>query len=142
MFVGVFWTRSVHLGETSRFPPLGLLSPFSSSGSPSASFLIKDSASITFLPSTLFTIHARLIDQSLEAKLARMPDADPERAKLQTLVALLDSELHKAQDLPTAWEKLGFDPDYLYYHSPLIPAIYRYAGNDRQEIQGILPVLL
>jgi hypothetical protein len=135
VFVGVFG-RAPSITARLLAPALGIALSFLLLWLPSAVFLIKDSASITFLPATLFTIHARLIDKSLEAKLARMPDSDPEKPGLQTLVALLDNELHVAQDLPTAWEKLGFDPDYLYYHSPLIPAVYRYAGNDDKKFRA------
>jgi uncharacterized membrane protein YhaH (DUF805 family) len=74
-----------------------------------------------------------LIDEALEAKLAGMPDADPEKARLLELVAVLEKELHISEKLPSAWQKLGFDPDYLYYRSQLIPAIYRYTGNDDRK---------
>ena len=134
VFVGVFG-RAPSITARLLAPALGIALSFLLLWLPSSVFLIKDSASITFLPATLFTIHARLIDQSLEAKLARMPDSDPEKPGLQTLVALLDHELHVAEHVPTAWEKLGFDPDYLYYHSPLIPAVYRYAGNDDKKFK-------
>jgi hypothetical protein len=132
VFVGLFG-RAPSLKARLLAPALGVACSVLLLWLPGRIFLIKDSTSRTFLPATLFTVHARLIDKALETKLAGMPDADSGKAKLRELVAVLEKELHISETLPSAWQKLGFDPDYLYYRSQLIPAIYRYVGNDDRK---------
>jgi uncharacterized membrane protein YhaH (DUF805 family) len=135
VFAGIFG-RALSLKTRLLAPALGIVFSFLLLWLPGAVYLVKDSVSGTFLPSTLFTVHARLIDRALEAKVARMRESDPERAKLRALVDLLGNELHIAEEHPGPFEKLGYDPDYLFYHSPLIPAIYSYTGNDDKKFKA------
>jgi len=135
VFMGVFG-RAPSLGTRLLAPALGIVFSFLVLWLPGAAFLIPDRGSRTVLPSTLFTIHARLIDNSLEAKLAGMSESDPEKAKLRALVTVLENEIPIAEKLPSAFTKLGFDPDYLFYRSSLIPAIYRYTGDDDEKFRA------
>lgn len=99
-------------------------------------WFIKDKRSRTFLPSTLFTIHARLIEKKLTADAAAMPAGDPEKARLETLLAELRSEMHVAETMQHNYEKLGFNPDYLFYRSHFMDSLYEYAGADPEKFRS------
>lgn len=99
-------------------------------------WFVKDKRSRTFLPSTLFTIHARLIEKKLTADAAAMPDGDPEKAKLETLLKELRSEMHVAETMEHNYEKLGFNPDYLFYRSHIMISLYNYAGGDPEKFRS------
>ena len=133
VFAGVFG-RGPSRKTRLLAPVLGVIFSLLILWVPSAVFFIKDSASLTLLPDALFAVHARLIDRTLDAKLAALSDADPEKAKLQALVTVLKSEL-QAAGAANAYEKLGFNPDYLMHSAALTNAIYRYTGNDDQKFK-------
>lgn len=89
-------------------------------------WMIKDSASAMFLPTTLFTIHADLIA-------ARMADAPVQTAWEKAFRSNLDSEMAIARSNPGTYSVLGFDPDYLMYRSSLGMPLLE-AGMSREEI--------
>ena len=76
------------------------------------SWMVPDSASTRFLPTTLFTIHADLI----AARMAGSTDGDPWEKSFRDN---LESELAIARSNPGTYTVLGFDPDYLMYRSSL-----------------------
>lgn len=79
-----------------------------------------DNFSRTFLPNTLFTIHADLIHAAF-LKNPASPDAD----KIRALLPVFTTELEYARAHPGTYKVLGFDADYLMYRSrfrePLAP---------------------
>ncbi len=99
-------------------------------------WFVKDKRSRTFLPSTLFTIHSRLIEKKLTADAAAMPAGDPEKARLETLLTELRSEMHVAETMQHNYEKLGFNPDYLFYRSHFMISLYNYAGGDPEKFRS------
>lgn len=98
-------------------------------------FLIRDSTSVTFLPETLFCIHAPLIVHRLEARLATLPDSDAGKARLSAFLNVVKKDLEASRHVRGAYEKLGFDPDYLMYSSELISTIRDYSGGDDQKFR-------
>jgi hypothetical protein len=99
-------------------------------------FLIKDRTSRTLLPVALFAVHAPLIEESLEAKLAALPDSDPEKARLRTFLGVLNVELENSRNAPGRCARLGIDPDYLIYESSLPAAIHADAGNGVEQFRA------
>jgi len=97
---------------------------------------LKDSASKTFLPSTLFTVHADLMAKHLAGTISTLPANDPEKVKLETILAHLDKELAVARTIPHNYDKLGFDPDYLYYRSDLLSTVYQQAGGTDEAFRA------
>jgi len=79
-----------------------------------------DNFSRTFLPNTLFTIHADLIHTAF----LRNP-ASPDAEKIRALLPVFTTELDYARAHPGTYKVLGFDADYLMYRSrfrePLAP---------------------
>lgn len=79
-----------------------------------------DNSSRTFLASTLFTIHADLIQAAF---LRDPPPGDAE--KIHAMLPMLTAELDYARQHPGTYKTLGFDADYLMYRSrfgePLVP---------------------
>ena len=103
---------------------------------PGRVLMVKDGASITLLPDALFCVHAQFIDNLLESRLSAMPDSDPNKARLHTFVAVLESELYGASHAHKTYEKLGFNADYLMHSKTLSDAIFEYAGNDRKKFSA------
>lgn len=97
---------------------------------------VKDSASVTFLPSTLFTVHADLMEEQLAGTIARLPDGDPEKASLTKILDHLRRELEVARTIPHTYRKLGFDPDYLYYRSDLLGTVYDETGKTNEAFRA------
>jgi len=96
---------------------------------PPRTLLRPDSASRTFLPGTLLTIHAKLIIPSLEKRVARLPDNDPSKAKLREILRTFREEFQKSTREGKTYEKLGYNPDYLFYNSPLFHVIRQNTGD-------------
>jgi len=134
VFVGVFG-RVPSWKTRLLAPALGIVFSFLVLWLPSAVFLIRDSASVTMLPDALFAVHARLIDAMLNARMAKLSDSDPEKAKLRALVTVVESEL-RAAEVDHPYEKLGFNADYLMHSTPLTTAMYRYTGNDDRKFRA------
>ena len=76
-----------------------------------------------------------MIDKVLEARLSKFSNSDPEKARLQDLLTVLESELQIAATI-TPYEKLGFNPDYLMHSPPLTSALYRYTGDDEKKFRA------
>jgi hypothetical protein len=134
VFAGIFgraWSWKTRL----LAPVLGIVFTLLILWLPSAVFLIKDSASVTLLPDALFAVHSRLIEKVLDARLAKLSDSDPEKARLQALLTVVKSELQVAE-ANHPYEKLGFNPDYLMHSETFSGAIYRYAGNDDKKFRA------
>lgn len=117
-------------------PVLGLVAALGIIWLPGKLLIVRDSASRTLLPDALFCVHAQLIERLFTERLAKMPDGDPGKAKLQTLLKVMDSELVNAANDPNAYDKLGIDPDYLMHSPVFTAAIYEYAGNDRDKFRN------
>jgi hypothetical protein len=117
-------------------PVLGGLAALGLVWLPGKVLLIRDGASRTLLPDALFCVHAQLIERLFTERCARLADADPEKARLQALLKVMDSEMQVAANVPNVYEKLRIDPDYLM-HSPVFSqAIYDYAGDDRGKFSA------
>lgn len=96
---------------------------------PGKLFYKPDVASVTFLPSTLFTIHARLIKDTLAREEAGLPEGDSRKAELRAVLLSLAQEFRMAESRPGPYVRMGFDPDYLYYRSPLMGVIRESSGG-------------
>ena len=128
--------RNVPLRVRMGIPALGLALTILLLWLPEKALYIKDSASRTFLPATLLTIHADLIEKDLIRKAAAMPDADPEKQRVETFLRELQKELRVAETIPHGYEKLGFDPDYLFYHCPFISFVWDYTGQNAESFRS------
>jgi len=103
---------------------------------PAKALYVKDSASRTFMPTTLLTIHADLIEKDLIRQLAAMPDSDPEKPRAALFLSELQKELRNAEVAKHGYEKLGFDPDYLFYHCPFTGFVWEYTGRDAERFRS------
>jgi hypothetical protein len=56
----------------------------------------------------------------MERKESFLPEGDPEKAFLQDFLPVFRSEFAKARANPSCYWRLGYDPDYLMYQSPLL----------------------
>jgi len=75
---------------------------------------IADDAGKTFLPATLFTVHADLVSRTMHER-ARRGLLDEEEVDF---LARLDLRLAESRKIhPQKFKLLGHDPDYLMYHS-------------------------
>lgn len=135
VFVGLFG-NGLSLRARVAGPLLGMVLCAAFLWLPAHLWFIQDKRSITFLPSTLFTIHSRLIEKKLTADAAAMPNGDPEKARLEALLTELRSEMHIAETKEHNYEKLGFNPDYLYYRSHIMISLYNYAGADPEKFRS------
>ena len=71
-----------------------------------------------FLPETLFTVHAAIIERQMTEDLAGAGPLPYPRGIVQNAHDLLAVELDKAAHItmPKTYPSLGFNPDYLMYH--------------------------
>jgi hypothetical protein len=111
-------------------PALAVAAVFLGLWLPGKIFLIPDGSSRTMLPDALFCVHAELIDELLETRLAALADSDPEKARLQRFVTTLEDEIRAAK-VDHVYKKLGIDADYLMHSHAMSAAIVDYAGADR-----------
>lgn len=135
IFVGVLG-KGLPLRARLAGPALGVLLCGIFLWLPPELWFIKDKRAKTFLPSTLFTIHARMIEKKLTADAAAMPEGDSEKARLETLLTELRKEIHVAVTKKHNYERLGFDPDYIYYRSPFMISLYNYTGADPDKYRS------
>jgi hypothetical protein len=85
-----------------------------------------DEDSQTFLPITLFVIHANLIRDQMADDLEHNAKVPYPREWLGHVHALLSAEIAKSFDAwPRHYSTLGFDPDYLMYNQTSIAAQLR-----------------
>lgn len=127
---------SLPLVARSGAPILGVFMTVALLWLPEKALYIKDSASRTFMPSTLLTIHADLIEKDLIRKIAEMPDSDPEKVRVVAVLNELQKELRKAEVVKHGYEKLGFDPDYLFYHCPFVDFVWVQTGRDPERFRS------
>jgi len=81
---------------------------------------INDNASITFLPATLFTVHADLISKTMHEDAARGLLSGEEK----DFLVHLDQRLAESRNTARPkYKVLGHDPDYLMYHSDTLTVL-------------------
>lgn len=133
VFAGVLIGREVTLAVRLATPVVGLLAILFTTSIPGRLSFIKDSESVTVLPQTMFCLHARWIKDSLQHRLDKIPDTDPDKPRLAKVVAVLKEEFAVAEKGAHNYEFLGYDPDYLRYRSRLIGTIAEYThGSDKE----------
>lgn len=129
--VGLFFLRrgwlpqKVALGAGAVFSAALLLLP--------EHFLSRnDENSRTFLPTTLFVIHANLIRDQMSEDIQRGANVPYPREWLARIHATLSFEITKSfAAWPGHYSSLGFDPDYLMYNENSIAAqLQREFGNN------------
>lgn len=135
MVIGLFGS-AISLRSRWAGPVVGALLSLVILWLPPKLWYIKDSASITFLPSTLFTVHADLMEKQLSETIRQMPDSDPEKLELQNILTYLQQELEVARTVQHNYKRLGFDPDYLYYQSDFLVAVYNHVGGDNAKFRS------
>ena len=124
-------------GRTNWLPAAtGLALAFALLWLPSKTFFKPDSSSRTFLPGTLLTIHAKWIIPSLEKRVAKLPDSDPRKEKLRETLRTFREQYQISIREGKTYEKLGFNPDYLFYNSPLFHSIRQNLGNTDEEFRA------
>ena len=90
-----------------------------------------DEMSRTFLPTTLFVIHAHLIRDQLADDLAKNVSLPYSRDRLERLYLALNAEITKSHvGRQYAYHSLGFDPDFLMHDPNSI------AAQTRREFRG------
>jgi hypothetical protein len=95
-----------------------------------------DEISRTFLPTTLFVVHADLIRDQLADDLENHVSLPYSRDRLERLYLALRTEIEKSRTArPYAYHSLGFDPDFLMYDPNSITA------QVRREFRGDVPTL-
>ena len=99
-------------------------------GVPYATGWIGDDAAKTFLPATLFTVHAGLISQTMHEQAGRgLLDAGE-----TAFLAHLDRRLAESRKVdPPKYKVLGHDPDYLLYHSDALVDLPGDAGSTAER---------
>ena len=87
-----------------------------------------DQISQTFLPTTLFVIHANLIRDQMADDLERNATLPYSQERLRRIYAALETELLKSGK---RYKTLGFDPDYLMYNrTSLATQLRKEFGDD------------
>ncbi len=94
-----------------------------------------DPGAPSFLAESLFTIHANLIARQMDADVAHGECAPYACGWLGEVAASLHVELVKSWENSRQYESFGFDPDYLFYHSPGIAAWpERFFAGDHEQL--------
>lgn len=91
-----------------------------------------DEASQTFLPATLFVVHANLIRDQMAEDLEHKAAVPYSQEWLARIHAALGAEIAKSHAArPRHYPSLGFDPDYLMFNqSSIVAQLRRELGND------------
>ena len=91
-----------------------------------------DEDSQTFLPTTLFVIHANLIRDQMADDLEHNAKVPYPREWLGRVHAALSAEIAKSFDAwPQHFSTLGFDPDYLRYNeTSIVTQLHKEFGNN------------
>lgn len=116
-------------------PALGIVASLLVFWLPARLLFVRDGASVTLLPLALFCVHSPLIEKSFEARLATLPDSDPEKARLRHLDDVLKGEVRVAMERYRPYDVLRINPDYLLDSHVLNSAISEYAGADDRRIK-------
>ena len=75
---------------------------------------VADESSKSFLPATLFTVHAPVVEKAMRMRVERGTASAEEKRFLEHW----QKRLEESRSLPkTAYQVLAHDPDYLMYHS-------------------------
>ena len=87
---------------------------------PERHFAAADNSSETFLPESLFSIHALIIRDQLADDVAHPDASNPySQEKLLSTLESLDAGIAASKaESPHHFESLGYDADYLLYHQP------------------------
>jgi hypothetical protein len=134
VLVGVFG-RSLHLKARLLTPALGAALSILVLWLPQRVLFIRDGASVTLLPMALFYVHAQLVEKSLDAKVAALPDSDPGKSPLQNLNEVLKSETRNSKN-HQPYARLGINPDYLLDSHTMNKALFDCAGHDVKQIKS------
>jgi hypothetical protein len=99
---------------------------------PERSLSRNDEASQTFLPATLFVIHANLIRDQMAEDFASQTTAPYSQEWLARIHASLGAETAKSHTAsPRHYPSLGLDPDYLMFHpNSIVAQLRREFEND------------
>ena len=134
VFLGVFGTTTVPWSLRLLAPGLGLLLVVTTLLLPEKVFFIPSMDTRLVLPMTLFTIHADVIHENMKSELADQTIQEERRQFLEKFLPLFDQEMQTARTLARYYPRLGFDPDYLMYRSPLFPFLENTSAMSRREI--------
>lgn len=99
---------------------------------PERSLSRDDEASQTFLPATLFVVHANLIRDQMAEDLEQKAAVPYSQEWLARIHAALGAEIAKSHAAnPRHYSSLGFDPDYLMFNqSSIVAQLRREFEND------------
>jgi hypothetical protein len=97
---------------------------------PERHFAATDRESETFLPESLFSIHALIIRAQIADDAAHPDPSVPySQDKLRSVLAALDAGIAACQrESPNRFQSLGYDADYLLYHQPFFGDMARAEG--------------
>jgi hypothetical protein len=99
-------------------------------GVPHLAGWIGDDHAKTFLPTTLFTVHADLISKTMHER----ADAGLLDAEERAFLGHLDRRLEESRKIdPPKYKALGHDPDYLMYHSDALADLPGVADSSAGE---------
>jgi hypothetical protein len=98
---------------------------------PERHFEATDQESKTFLPESLFSIHALIIREQLADDAAHPDPSVPySQEKLRSTLAALDAGLAESKaKSPRHFRSLGYDADYLLYHTSFFEKMAQAEGN-------------
>jgi hypothetical protein len=133
VFVGLFG-RAIPLSIRLLTPLLGVFLIVFTLILPDKLLFIRTAETRLVLPMTLFTIHADVIQASMRHELDAAENSEERRRFLEAFLPILDREMQTARTLANYYPRLGFDPDYLMYRSPVFPFLEQERGMSRQEI--------
>jgi hypothetical protein len=90
----------------------------------------------TFLPMTLFVIHAKIIHRQMLDDLSKGETGGYSRDWLRAACDQLGKEIHRTHVLyPHAFPRLGFQPDYLHYGPDSLLARWRRELGDQRFLE-------
>jgi hypothetical protein len=133
VFVGLFG-RAIPLSIRLLTPVLGVFLIVFTLILPDKLLFIRTAETRLVLPMTLFTIHADVIQASMQHELETSGNSEERRRFLEVFLPVLDREMQTARTLAKYYPRLGFDPDYLMYRSTVFPFLEQERGMSRREI--------
>ena len=133
IFVGLF-EKAFSLRVRLLTPILGVFLVFVTLLLPEKIFFIPTTETRVVLPMTLFTIHADVIQEDMARELAAPETPEERRRFLEAFLPLFDREIQTARTLARFYPRLGFDPDYLMYRSPVFPFLEETYAMSRKDI--------
>jgi hypothetical protein len=133
VFVGVFGT-AVPLTVRLLTPVLGLVLILATLLLPEKVLFVPTTETRVVLPMTLFTIHADVIQKDMQRQLTGQGTPENQRRFLEDFLRVFEPEMQTARTLAKYYPRLGFDPDYLMYRSPVFPLLENTYAMSRQQI--------